>query len=126
MKRDASIGVSVSATSNDTETEKTMVSPYWIRNCPTIPSITEIGTNTANVANVPARTASATRRVAEAAASGGLRPASMSRSTASTTTMAISYYVASTTGRVANINKNTPMAWADTDELRFAFTYEAA
>ena len=89
-RRDANMGVKVIATIQEIETEKTIARAYWKKNRPINPSMNTIGTNTANVATVPASTARATLRVPSRAAFTGDFPSSSSREIASTTTIASS------------------------------------
>ena len=89
-RREASIGMTVSATTNDTTSEKATVRAWSRKSCAATPSTKTIGTKTQIVVRVEAVMARPTSEVPIRAASTTSRPSSRLRCTASSTTMALS------------------------------------
>ena len=87
---DDSIGSRVKLTNSETSTATATVRPNWKKNCPTMPFMKAIGTNTATIANVVAMTASPISSVPSRAAAGWLLPMPRWRTMFSRTTIASS------------------------------------
>ena len=103
-----SIGLSVSETKQEITVDAAIVTANWRKNWPVMPDRKAEGTNTAQSVSAMEISAPPTSSIVRCAASVGVRPAAMLRSTFSTTTMA-----SSTTMPTASTSPNSDRLFSD-------------
>ena len=103
-----SAGLSVSETINEITVDAAMVTANWRKNCPVMPDRNAEGTNTAHSVSAMDTSAPPTSSIVRCAASFGVIPAAMLRSTFSTTTIA-----SSTTMPTASTRPNSDRLFSD-------------
>ena len=91
------------ATSSEISTAIATETPNWRKNCPGTPDMKLTGTNTATIASVVATTAKPISSAASSAAFIGLLPMRMWRTMFSTSTMASSTRMPTTSDRPSSV-----------------------
>ena len=105
MKRAANIGVSKRATNNENSTAAAAVQPNSRKNLPVTPGMNATGTNTATSVAEVAMTAMPISSVASMAACSGGLPIARWRATFSTSTMASSTRMPTTTANASKLSR---------------------